>query len=120
MPPRIPKPCTYPGCGILTVKGGRCAIHIKQTRQRQDKERGTAHARGYGARWQRARLLFLDDHPLCKRCEDKGLVVPANVVDHIQPHKGDGVLFWDQRNWQPLCKPCHDKKTATEDGGFMI
>lgn len=20
--------------------------------------------------------------------------------------------------WQPLCAPCHSRKTATEDGGF--
>jgi len=27
-------------------------------------------------------------------------------------------MFWDERNWQALCKPCHDAKTAREDGGF--
>lgn len=28
-------------------------------------------------------------------------------------------LFWDKvNNWMGLCKPCHSKKTATEDGGF--
>ena len=42
----------------------------------------------------------------------------AREVDHIEPHKGDDTLFWDQDNWQPLCKPCHSRKTATEDGGF--
>lgn len=26
--------------------------------------------------------------------------------------------MWDECNWQPLCKPCHDSKTAREDGGF--
>jgi 5-methylcytosine-specific restriction endonuclease McrA len=29
------------------------------------------------------------------------------VVDHIQPHRGDQRLFWDRRNWQPLCRTCH-------------
>jgi 5-methylcytosine-specific restriction protein A len=42
----------------------------------------------------------------------------ATVVDHIIPHNGDMVRFWDQDNWQPLCKQCHDIKTATEDGGL--
>jgi 5-methylcytosine-specific restriction protein A len=46
------------------------------------------------------------------------LVEPAAVVDHITPHGGDEALFWDRDNWQPLCKPCHDAKTAREDGGF--
>ena len=43
-------------------------------------------------------------------------VVAAVVVDHIWPHKGDRALFWDRGNWQSLCKACHDRKTALEDG----
>lgn len=39
----------------------------------------------------------------------------AEVVDHIVPHRGDGKLFWDEGNWQALCKNCHDSKTMTED-----
>ena len=27
-------------------------------------------------------------------------------------------LFWDRDNWQPLCKQCHDKKTAREDRNY--
>ena len=117
MPPKIPRPCTHPGCGVLTVDR-RCERHRKLHRKHQDVARGSAHARGYGARWQRARLLFLDAHPLCMRCEAKGRVTPANVVDHIEPHKGNRELFWDESNWQALCAPCHNSKTAKEDGGF--
>jgi 5-methylcytosine-specific restriction protein A len=47
-----------------------------------------------------------------------GVVRAANVVDHIVPHKGDQALFWDKNNWQSLCKPHHDAKTAREDGGW--
>ena len=36
-------------------------------------------------------------------------------MDHIRPHRGDPVLFWDQTNWQPLCKHHHDVKTRNED-----
>ena len=38
----------------------------------------------------------------------------ATVVDHVVPHRGDQRLFWDERNWAPACKPCHDAKTARE------
>jgi 5-methylcytosine-specific restriction endonuclease McrA len=26
-------------------------------------------------------------------------------------------IFWDSNNWQTLCVSCHNRKTATEDGG---
>lgn len=98
---------------------GRCVAHKKLMQQVQDAKRGSAHERGYTGAWQRARAGWLRKHPLCKLHQDKGEVVAASVVDHIIPHKGDDVLFWDSAtNWQSLCKPCHDRKTATEDGGF--
>ncbi|MFD1675419.1 HNH endonuclease signature motif containing protein [Alicyclobacillus fodiniaquatilis] len=39
------------------------------------------------------------------------------MVDHKVPHKGDKKLFWDSKNWQPMCKSHHDAKTAREDMG---
>lgn len=75
-------------------------------------------SRGYGWQWQRARDVYLAAHPLCAECRRNGIVASAVLVDHIIPHKGDQFLFWDEGNWQSLCKPCHDRKTAIEDGGF--
>ena len=72
----------------------------------------------YGHKWRKARARFLADHPHCAECARKDRLERATVVDHIVPHKGDLVLFWRQTNWQPMCKPCHDAKTAREDGGF--
>lgn len=81
-------------------------------------DKGTASERGYGSRWQKARKPFLAANPLCVICQKAGRITPARIVDHIIPHKGDQELFWDQSNWQALCKPCHDLKTITEDGGL--
>ena len=64
----------------------------------------------YGYRWQRARLNFLRGHPLCVMCERLGRIVAASVVDHVVPHKGNPVLFWDQGNWQSLCTSCHNSR----------
>jgi 5-methylcytosine-specific restriction protein A len=79
-----------------------------------DHKRPSAARRGYGSRWRRARAAFLAQHPLCAACRAKGCVVPATVVDHVVPHRGDQRLFWDQSNWAPACKRCHDVKTARE------
>lgn len=119
MPSAAPRPCTYPGCGALVRDGsGRCDKHRRVEQRQSDERRGSAHQRGYTSAWQRARDGYLRAHPLCVRCEGAGLVEAATVVDHIKPHRGDKVLFWDRNNWQSLCKACHDRKTATEDGGF--
>ena|GEM_PF-2734697 len=32
---------------------------------------------------------FFDAGPRCVRCKAKGRLVPATVVDHITPHRGD-------------------------------
>ncbi len=74
----------------------------------------TSCQRGYDARWQKARLSFLAENPLCERCLPE--LVEATVVDHRTPHRGDPGLFWDRRgNWSALCAACHNKKTATTD-----
>ena len=78
----------------------------------------TTAQRGYGGKWQRARLAYLAKHPLCRMCEAQGKVTAANVVDHIVDHRGDMKLFWDSEgNWQPLCTPHHAEKTASEGIG---
>ena len=66
------------------------------------------HRRGYGHEWRTARERFLRRNPLCVECLKRGRIAPATVVDHIVPHRGDEKLFWDERNWQALCKACHD------------
>jgi 5-methylcytosine-specific restriction protein A len=81
-------------------------------------KRSTAGHPGHTARWQKCRAIFLRANPLCVACMPRGRLTPASVVDHVTPHKGDGRLFWDESNWQALCKPCHDAKTAKTDGGF--
>ena len=103
------RPCLYPGCPEL-VSSGRCDKH-KVDHRECDRHRGNSTERGYGARWQRYRLQFLMRHPLCVECMSDGIVRPATVVDHIQDHKGDQELFWNQGNHQSLCKRHHDRKT---------
>ena len=76
-------------------------------------------ARVYGLkRWQRTRIAFLADHPLCMWCTERGLLVPAVDVDHIIPIAKGGAWF-STDNLQALCHACHSKKTAS-DKGYQI
>ena len=106
MPRKPQRPCRHPGCPNLS-DGVYCAAHKSQYM------RENAAQRGYGSRWKVARKHFLDRHPLCVECLKNGKMTPATVVDHIVPHRGDPRLFWDNANWQALCKSCHDHKTGT-------
>lgn len=108
--PRKPKrPCRYPGCPNLCDKGVYCAVHADFT---HDHLRGNSASRGYDGKWRAARERYLRKNPLCVKCMAKGVITPATVVDHIIPHRGNQKLFWDESNWQPLCKGCHDRKTG--------
>lgn len=83
-------------------------------------QRKASEARLYGAKWQKAREDWLAEHPLCEDHLQRGHVVPATVVDHKIPHRGDLKLFWDRKNWQSLCKCCHDShKQRLEKSGTV-
>lgn len=89
----------------------RPPVHHLFRAQRKEHEtrRGSARDRGYTVRWERARLAYLAEHPVCIGCQSVGRgVVGATVVDHIVPHKGDQARFWDPSNWQACCRHCHD------------
>ncbi len=75
----------------------------------------TSTQRGYGYKWQQARLAFLREHPLCVMCEAEGRVEVATVVDHKIPHRGDQKLFWRRSNWQPLCSTHHSRDKQREE-----
>lgn len=89
-----------------------------QRKAEHDRWRDSSTKRGYGKRWQKARASYLARHPLCKHCERAGITCAAVELDHVIPHRGDMKLFWDNKNWQGLCKSCHSRKTATEDSSF--
>lgn len=115
-PQRAKRPCAVSSCKEFASHRGYCEKHQDKVKV-NDKLRGTAHQRGYGSAWNKARDQFLNENPLCCDCRKRGYIVPASVVDHIIPHKGDKALFWNEQNWQPLCESCHNRKTATEDRG---
>ena len=109
MPKKSKHPCGYLGCPQLIDAGQRYCEKHKQP------DRPSAAKRGYNSKWRRLSKQYLRKHPMCVRCMQQGRYVPATVVDHIIPHRGDSALMWDESNWQTLCKPCHDKKTGNED-----
>lgn len=73
-----------------------------------DAGRGSARERGYGAAWDKASIGFRRSHPLCLGCEAVGRFTPSEVTDHVEPHKGNQIKFWNTERWQPACAWHHD------------
>lgn len=113
MPARPMRPCTHPGCRVLS-QGGRCAKHPLW--QDRGGRRAAGERRPYDRRaWRdRIRPMKLRANPLCEDCRARGLVVVATEVDHVN---GDPTDNADQ-NLRSLCKPCHSTKTALHNGSF--
>lgn len=118
------KVCVANGCDDLALDGlSHCGDHeaarLAKLKARRaaagQSDRARDHHRLYENRgWRRARKRWLEAHPLCADCGELGLVVSATDVDHIVPHEGDQKKFWNRKNWQSLCHPCHSRKTARE------
>ena len=102
-----------PQVAVVTARHG--TEPARKHRPLHPEETRSAGSRGYGAAWNRARKRYLETHPLCVECLKQGRYVKATDVDHIKPHRGDSVLFWDQNNWQSLCHRHHSIKTRNED-----
>lgn len=114
MPGKAPKICA---CGNKVASGARCPCRRQQDRERKarfDKTRKTSSQRGYTGTWDMARDRFLIRHPKCAKCNSA-----ATVVDHVKPHRGDMVLFWDRTNWQPLCSHHHNSAKQREERKYQ-
>lgn len=110
----IRRPCAQPGCPNL-VRKGYCEEHATKARKRYDEGRGSARDRGYTTRWDEASKAYRRKHPLCVRCLNEGRTTPTELVDHITPADERPDLFWDESNWQSLCRPHHAEKTAEDE-----
>lgn len=71
--------------------------------------RAASRAEYHTSRWTRESRLWREEHPLCEECKRRGLIKPAEVVDHIIPAEVC-TDFWDRSNWQSLCKDCNIAK----------
>lgn len=85
--------------------------------------RVNSYHRGYTKRWGKASKAFRVRYALCgqrpggqrpvmSQCFDEGRETPSAQTDHVVPHHGDPVLFWDvEGNWQALCDSCGARKS---------
>lgn len=80
-------------------------------------------ARGYGADWDKARVVVLNrDCGLCQPCLKNDRNTVAQAVDHIVSKAKAAQMGWGKAriegsdNLQAICKACHLVKTVEETG----
>ena len=105
------RPCRHPGCSVLT-RDGYCDRHRPTHRRRISADYHSWYNLPIWTKRLRPDHLLIE--PFCRVCSSEGKRTRAEVVDHIQPHRGDWQRFTDPTNLQSLCKYHHDQKTALE------
>lgn len=122
MPRSAPKPCAEPGCPQLVYDGSRCDEHRREYSRDRSRTRFNSANQAdkalddfyKGAAWVRLRRWWIRRNPLCVRCEERGVVTPGRVVDHIVERRDDPSRSLDATNLQTLCHRCHTIKTNEE------
>lgn len=85
----------------------------ERARQRVlDRRRGSPTERGYDAEWRKKRREILTSHPFCEVCG----ATDRLEVDHIKSIREAPHLRLVDSNLRVLCKPCHSRRTASEQG----
>lgn len=101
--------------------------YFKRPQASKNKMRDKFKHRVYASdRWRNLRLQKLANDPLCEKCLEQGLYVPAEDVHHIESfaeHPDDWQRWaYCYENLQSLCKSCHGKehRKHQEYGGEEI
>ena len=114
MPYKPKRPCSHPGCPLLTEERF-CEEHDKQETKRYEKyDRDPVVKKRYGRTWKRVRDRFITAHPLCEKCLGKNKTTASTEVHHIKPLSQGGTN--DYSNLMALCTSCHSEITAREGG----
>ncbi|WP_159521723.1 HNH endonuclease signature motif containing protein [Sunxiuqinia indica] len=86
--------------------------------QRQTQQQGWTEASRAGfyntKAWKKIRDKRRNENPLCQLCEEKGILRPGKVVDHIIPVDVEPAKALDYTNTQHICTSCHSWKTKED------
>jgi 5-methylcytosine-specific restriction protein A len=92
--------------------GSRCEAHPADNTF-ADRRRGSRQSRGYGAEWDKLRLVILKrDAYTCQHHFRLGVVHPGRIVDHIR-NKAEGGTD-DPGNLETICDEWNREKTQQE------
>jgi 5-methylcytosine-specific restriction enzyme A len=111
--PSSPKTICPCGCRTIVEQGTRCERSRKQPRQ-WEKNRESAHDRGYTAQWTKLSRQYRRMNPLCVICLTREILKACECTDHIIPVRCCRELSLDWGNLQAACSHCNTLKKRTD------
>jgi 5-methylcytosine-specific restriction enzyme A len=106
------------GCRAAIVPTGErcvaCKAKSKRGDQAYEKRRGSFRTRGYTAEWSKLSVRYRTANPLCTMCASRGVLRPAECVDHIIPLACMPDLVCDWDNLAGSCVRCNSRKRFRE------
>jgi 5-methylcytosine-specific restriction protein A len=120
MPGKPFKRCPNPGC-VGLVRNEACSVCGDVRRPRQARQEA---GRPWNARkWKALSRAHRTIHPLCERCEARGVIRIADLVHHTNPVKQGGRLLPSSQQLESLCHACHsveerEARKETPKGGL--
>lgn len=100
--------CRSVGCRNFQTKNGYCDQHQYKVVDYRTQHTAT-RPEAYDHEWNKVRLAYIAEHPLCEDCNARGKTTPAREVHHIIP-LADGGDRTDWNNLVALCSYCHHQR----------
>lgn len=92
---------------------------MERMKKQQEKERQTKNSKIYDKDWVKLRKAHLISSPFCVPCsQDFGKLTEASSVHHIVYVRDDDKRRLDPTNCMSICRSCHSRLHAIEDGLF--
>ena len=86
----------------------------------EKENRESSYRRGYDTTWERARKMYLSEHPLCENSEAAKKIKIASLVHHIKPVEDYPELRLDPENFMSLCRDCHEIEHERKAGKINV
>lgn len=89
--------------------------------ERQDTDMRNLRQKAYqNTKWRKMRDTYMHEHPICEECLKQGKVTPAEDIHHKRSPFQKGEVNWnlllDYNNLEAVCKDCHGRIHAKQQG----
>lgn len=92
-----------------------------KTAERKETDMRIMRQKAYqNPQWRKMRESYMHEHPICEECLKQGKITPAHDIHHKKSPFRSGEVNWtlllDYNNLEAVCKDCHGRIHAKQQG----